>query len=471
MFRSKSRSRRIFTNRKPLRRHFSGLTAIVSVALFLLVLELLTRIFVDISGNRSKFAQADTSSEIAQAYKLQFVSRKSVKDNGKNSGNLSQALLAQPSVSVGYRLLGSQANKYWQINEQGFRDRDTVPVAKPPGEIRIVMLGSSTAFGYGSASNEATISEQLEQRLAQRLQQQQASPQLYQPDILPRNAVEKKKYLAKPAKIKSGKYRVINASVPGYASGNELAQMALGILKYKPDLILVLNGYEDLMLPSNEEATAVPQSDAVEDSEGLANYISQIIKPIENKSYLAKLVQKQWLNQQQDDDKADLIINEKTANLVRHLSTEKTELQKRVDRYIDNQKQMLSLSAASRVPLVVALQPEITGRNPSQLTEAEGKIAQELGRTYIKKVRADYPVLIEQSKQLAQAFPSNLKAVDLYQLTDKYPSPSFTDAVHLNQAANEKVAEQLYYAIASFSKMQIAPKPSPAIPAPKYRYQ
>ena len=468
MFRSKTRTRRIFTNRKPVRSNFSGLAAIASVALFLLVLELVTRIFIDISGNRSKYARADVSSEIVQAYNLKFVPNDSAIDLTKQS----QVLAAKPALSVGYRLISNQENKYWQINEQGFRDTDAVPVAKPPGEIRIFMLGGSTAFGYGSDGNAATISEKLEKRLAQRLEQQKTAPQLYQPDLLPADKAEKQKYLAKPAKIKSGSYRVINASVPGYTSGNELAQLALQVLKYKPDLIVFLNGYEDLMLSSDEEATQVTQLKNISSdrTEGVAEYLAQVIKPVENQSYLAKIVREKWLDVQTSDRQADLILNEEMSQLVRHLPEDEQELQKRVNRYINNQKQILNLSAAARVPLIVAMQPEITGRNPSQLTEAEGKIATELGRTYIKKMRADYPVLIQKTQQLAKAFPSNIKAVDLYQLTDKYPSPSFIDAIHLNEAANEKVAEQLYYAISSFAKMQVVPKTAPK-PKPKPLYQ
>ena len=158
------------------------------------------------------------------------------------------------------------------------------------------------------------------------------------------------------------------------------------------------------------------------------------------------------------------MLDESSANLVKHLPQNETELQARADRYLNHQKQILNLSAAAQVPLVVALQPEITGRNPNQLTASEGKIATELGRKYIKQVKDSYPTLITAAKSLAQAYPSNMKVLDLYQLTDKYPSPSFIDAIHLNQAANEKVAEQLYYGIASMPKMQVTPKQAPKPP-------
>ena len=455
MFKSRTRERRIFTNRQRQRRRSLGLWVIVSIALILLVSELLVRIFIDLSGNKNQFAKVKTGSEIANAYNLKFVTDQS----SSNQVNNQSQLKAQPSLAVGYRLLGNQEHKYWQINEQGFRDRDPVPVTKPKQEIRIFLLGGSTAFGYGSSSNATTISEQLETRLQQRLQQQQSSPQLYKPDLLPFEPQKKQKQLAKPSKIKSGNYRVINAAVPGYTSGNQLAQVALQLLKFKPDLIVVLDGYGDLMLPSTEEATQVPLIKQYLDNQqtDFASYVSQILKPLEKKSYLVKIVQDGWSNAGRSDKKANFFLNEQTSNLVLHLPPNETELQKRVDRYISHQKQILSLSAAAQIPLVIAIQPEITGRNPNQLTETEGEIATQLGRTYIQQVQASYPAFTQANRQLAQAFPHNIKAADLYQLTEQYPSPTFIDPIHLQDAANQKVAEQLYYAIASFSKMQVVP--------------
>ena len=464
MFKSRNRERRIFTSRKRMRPRYSIFSAIVSLVLIFIVLELLTRIFVDITGNRNQFARANTKSDLDLAYQLKFV------EQNFNSNQKSQVrgLKATPSVSVGYKLLGNQENKHWQINAEGFRDRDSLSINKPKDEIRIFLLGGSTAFGYGSPNNQATISEYLEQRLEERLAQQKASPRLYKPNLLPFDKAKKQKSLAKPSKIKSGKYRVINAGVPGYASGNELAQLALQVLKYKPDLIVVLDGYQDFMLESDLEAVKPPPIDTDNSKPtSFVGYVSKAIEPIENKSYLAKIAQNRWLKDKKNIQKQDFIVDEQPANLVQYLPQTKDELQKRVDRYLDRQKQILNLSAAAQIPLLVAIQPEITGREPSQLSDAEGKIARELGRTYIRQVRDNYPVLIDATQQLAKAFPKNMKVLDLYRLTDKYPSPSFIDPIHLNEAANQKVAEQLYYAIASLPKMQLVPSQAKL---PKARY-
>ena len=112
MFKSKVRERRIFTNRRRLRRRFSWVGAIASVLLFILVLELLTRIFIDVSGNRSQFTQTEVGSEIAQAYQLNFVAQPSNSTEEKQVG-----LMAKSSISVGYELVGHQKSEYWQFNE------------------------------------------------------------------------------------------------------------------------------------------------------------------------------------------------------------------------------------------------------------------------------------------------------------------------------------------------------------------
>ena len=467
MFRSRARNRRIFSRRKPVRR-FSWLSAIASVALFLILLELLTRIFVDISGNRSRFARSPESKPI-EAYKLNVVAS----DRTLTSPDVAQITEAKPSdlqflqikntIYTGYELVGNQDSQYWQINAQGFRDRDPVPLAKPQNEVRIFLLGGSTAFGYGSSSNAATISAQLEQRLQERLQQQLASPQLYKPDLLPANPEERQKFASKPTKIKPGNYRVVNAAVPGYASGNELAQVALEILKYDPDLIIVLDGYVDLMLPSQEKAVEISQiqQNNANRTKG-SNKFDRFTRPVKDRSYLVQVVQDRWASSRQAENKADFILDERLFNLVEHLPGGEQELQNRVARYIENQRQILKLSAAAKIPLIVAIQPEITGRNATQLSDFEGEIATQLGRSYIRQVRNSYPAFIEATQQLAQSFPKNIKALDLYRLTDKYPSPSFIDPIHLNEAANEKLAEQLYYAISGFSKMQVVPQSAPA---------
>ena len=458
MFRSKPRGHYIFGKRKPKpRRNLTWLWILISFMLSLLVLELLTRIYIDLMGKREEFAQAISEPDIAKSYQLKFFDQKGNPLEGiSNRGTLN----AQQSLSVGYQLVKNQNNPYWQINEQGFRDRDALTITKPKDEIRIFILGGSTAFGYGSSSNETAIAEQLETRLQKRLQQQKQSPQLYKPDVLPQEEEAKAEALKRTSKIKSGNYRVINAAIPGYASGNQLAQLALQVLPYKPDLIVVLDGYEDLILSSEETAAQVPRFD--EELENKSDYVkvsvNKLLKPIEDKSYLTKVLQDTVLQVEIPESKTDLLLNNNGQELASFFPGDAEELQRRVDRYFQNHKQMVTLATGGGASIIFATQPEITGRNPSKLTPTEGEITTRLGRTYINRIKDIYPRFVGANNYLVKIFPKNVKALNLYNLSDKYPSPSFLDAIHLAEPANEMVAEQLYYAIASFSKMQVVPR-------------
>ena len=469
MFRSKPRERYLFNTRRKKRRQrrFTWLWLLVSGVLSLLILELFTRIFIDITGKRAEFT--DTAGEqqnITEAYQLKLLNEAGETYPGSSEeGNL----VAQRSLSVGYELVENQDSPYWEINERGFRDSEPLPVAKPEGEIRIFILGSSTAFGYGSSSNQNTISELLELRLQKRLQQQQNSPQVYKPDVLPLDEEARAEALKKPSKLKSGNYRVINVAVPGYATGNQFAQLALQILEYKPDLILLLNGYEDLMLSGDETATQIPQlEEYLDDAPSyLLASVNKLLQPIEDKSYLVKILQDSVLKPQDITKDTFVFLNKTGQELANFAPQNKDELQRRIDRYFQNHKQIVTLATGANAAVIVATQPEITGRNPSRLTPTEGEIVTQLGRTYIQTIKDTYPRFVGANRYLAQIFPKNVKAIDLYNLSDKYPAPSFIDAIHLTENANAMVADQFYYAIASFSKMQLtsqeSPKPVPVI--------
>ena len=462
MFKQKPKERYLFTSRHKKRRQkkFSWLWLLVSGVLSLVVLELVTRIVVDVTGKRAEFAQTNEEAKIADAYDLKLLNEAGESYPGASeTGNL----VAQRSLSVGYNLIGDQQSPYWKINQQGFRDEDPVPFTKPKGEIRIFLLGSSTAFGYGSTSNQNAIAHLLEQRLQQRLNQQKNSPQLYKPDVLPLEPEARAAALKKPSKIKPGDYRVINAAVPGYASGNQVAQLALQVIKYQPDLILILNGYEDLMLSGQKDATQIPQLEEYLDdapSYFLASF-NKLLQPIEDYSYLVKILQDSVLKPQDITEDTFVFLNQSGAELAQIAPQDPEELQRRIDRYFQNHRQIVALATGANAGVIVATQPEITGRNPSKLTPTEGEIVTQLGRTYIQTIKDNYPRFVGANNYLAKIFPKNVKALDLYNLSDKYPSPSFIDAIHLTETANAMVAEQFYYAIAGFSRMQLTPKEPP----------
>lgn len=109
-------------------------------------------------------------------------------------------------------------------NGQGFRRSTDVTKDKAPGVYRIFLMGGSTAYGLGSLSrhgrdrygvirNDETIDFYLEQFLKARLPERQVE--------------------------------VINAAITSHYSHHHLIYLNQTILKYRPDMVIFLDGYND----------------------------------------------------------------------------------------------------------------------------------------------------------------------------------------------------------------------------------
>ena len=103
------------------------------------------------------------------------------------------------------------------INSDGFRG-DEITKDKPSDTFRIFVIGGSTTFGWGSTSDKTTISGFLQQDFDN-------------------------------AHLNS-KVQVINAGVGGTASIEEIEYVKNKLLGYNPDLIIVYDGYNDLITSS-----------------------------------------------------------------------------------------------------------------------------------------------------------------------------------------------------------------------------
>lgn len=456
MFKTKSYRGGYSYGKKQRQRGFSPRWLMLSIPLGLIILEILTRILVNFWGQSKELAAYQGESPQINAYRLQFIDR-----NGKPYDGLAArgGLVAQRHLSLGYQLLGNQENKYWQINDRGFRDDKPLPLAKPKDEIRIFVLGGSTAFGQGNASNKATISSKLQVLFQQRLQQQKNSPKQYRPDVLPFFKPEGLKYLGLASKIRSGNYRIINAAVPGYTSGNELVQLALEILPYKPDAIVVVDGYADLLLPSNQTGADIPQlEEFVQDApKHFRAYLQTSAQYLLQESYLLKAAQNWLIRPEPSLAEKSLAFTQKEKSLEQYLPEDEGELKLRVERYRQNQIKMAQFSTKANIPLIIAVQPEITGRPQNKIGEDEKTISQQLGDDYRQKIQSYYPNLTRSIQDLEKAFPKNVKVLNLYNLSDKSSAPLFSDAIHLTEQANTAVAGQIYNSLIQFQQMQVIP--------------
>src|SRR5579862_4695332 len=111
-----------------------------------------------------------------------------------------------------------------QLNDAGFRRDRSVSTSKPPGSVRIFMLGGSVAYGGETLypeiddrwriNNRQTIDYDLEQRLN--------------------------------AAFPATHWEVINAAVKGYFLNQDLALYLSTVQRYHPDYLVLLDGVNDL---------------------------------------------------------------------------------------------------------------------------------------------------------------------------------------------------------------------------------
>jgi lysophospholipase L1-like esterase len=431
-----------------------------AIPLGLLILELFTRLVVGVAGKSVELEAYQGAGESPTAYTLKFLGKtKRPYDGLSDRGGLA----VQRQAGVGYSLVGNQESKFWRINEQGFRDDNPVPLEKPKNEIRIFLVGGTTAFGQGNANNQATLASKLEARLNARVVQQKRTPEKYRPQVLPFYKPEVEKALNLPLPLKDAKYRVINAAVPGYSSGNEVAQVALQLLPYKPDAIVALNGYTDLMLPSDQQQRDIPQiENFLDNAPGhFWTHLTQQFNYAVTNTYLYKATQAWILKPQPSVSKTTLVATESTAPLAEQLPVDAAELERRTTRYRDRLTQMATLTKGAKIPLVIGLQPEITGRSQAKLSSPEKALLKELGPKYKERVETGYGKLAQVSQQLQEAFPKNVKTLNFYKLDEDFSKGGFTDAIHLSEEANTVLAERIYRTLTGLSNLQVTP---PKIP-------
>ncbi|MEM1369339.1 MAG: SGNH/GDSL hydrolase family protein [Cyanobacteria bacterium P01_H01_bin.15] len=453
------RRRRLYATRSSFgrnrKRSVSWGLILLAVPLGMIGLEFLARITLNLT------AQEKTSSSGAnpslEAYQLQFTTA-----SGQVIAGLpiTGQLQAELNATSGYELSGNQENAFWQINEQGFRDHEPVPLVKPEGEVRIFILGGSTAFGQWSQGNQNAISNKLESLLAARVAQQRKQPDEYQPETLSIYRSEHYKQLIRKKSIHNANYRVINAAVPGYASGNELARLALNVFPYSPDAVIVMNGYADLLLPSEQTLYTLPELEQFLTDAG-AHYRAQFDLALNNRLHQFSLVQaiQRWTSPADDLSISDrTIVGPTTPSLIQQLPQDDKEFQARLDRYKEHQTQMIRLVAGRNIPIVLATQPEITGRSMEALSPSEEAMLQELGQRYQETVSKYYPQLRDVNQSLGKAFNRNARYLDFYAAGANLPAPAFQDPIHLTAESNTKLATALYETVTMLSTVRVTPK-------------
>ena len=406
------------------------LLILIGLPLIIFLAELIARGAVLATGGVDQLVPNKTVA-IAQSYafKLQDV-------NGNNYPGLPDAgkLQVRRSPLLGYELIPNQKSEYWQINGQGFRQDSSVPVEKPASEIRIFLVGNSTAFTNMAEKNQKALAFKIEKLLNDRVRLQNSNPEKFKPKETPYFADQIQAIQALPPRIREGSYRVIAAAVPGYSSGNELSLLAHRVMAYSPNALIVFDGYEDLRSPSSQTAREIGNVEQML-SDPIAQYRQHQTQQFNNwlnSLYLVKAWQKWVVPASINTFSSDYQVFN-----AEQLTKDPQELQRRIERYADNMVQMTRL--AVNIPTLVALQPEITGKQKS-LTKEEDDILKSLGKEYSDRAANAYKT----AEQSLTAKLTGSKFVNFYTLFQGNKQQAFIDPIHLTEAANDIVAQKLY---------------------------
>ena len=448
-----TRRRSIYNSYRPKRQPLKRWQIAASVPLAFLALELLTRLVVGVAGKTEDIKVYNGRNIDTATYGLNFVdSAGRAYDGLPRFGNLS----VQATPLQGYTLYPGQESQAWSINDQGFRSSASLDLAKAADEMRIFILGGSTAFGQLSSDNTTTFGSQLQTKLNDQVVDQKNNPGNYRPAVLPYFADEEVKALAKPAAIQNKQYRVVNAAVPGHVTSNQLSHLVHEVLPYQPDLIILLNGYDDLLLPSDQEAAQVPGLAKLQDS-AIAHStatIKQGIGNLLNRSFFLKSI-RYWVLRPHEAAEIVLPPNFEASALTLPDKTE--ELEQRTKRFESNLSKMAAVTSGANIPMIVAIQPEITSRINHGITPEEQAILDQLDSSYPERLEQGYSQLRQGLDKVKNAYPGKVLPLTLTDLYYGDSEPVFIDPIHISDAANQKLADKLYGAVTSRLKVKSIP--------------
>jgi lysophospholipase L1-like esterase len=290
----------------------------------------------------------------------------------------------------------------YTINDQGFRGPPTLS-PKPADGLRIVVVGGSTVYGALNDDSE-TLPVQLENALNERL---------------------------------GPRVEVINAGVPGYYSLSEAIVTRRDLLALSPDLIVDLDGLNDVFYGRNEEWPAQMAEDQLHllhdgRFQDLVDVIDQTMFPRGLVEHQASMLVRD-LRERFDLPGGGPSANERVVNL--HAAA---------------LGKLASYAQSQGVPSLVALQPLLaTGNKP---VAPEEQAAVEAGGywsagSWANQAREMYPPMATTTRAAVER--AGGRFLDLRGAFDAESAATYAeDAVHYTQLGNERLAEALATAVA-----------------------
>jgi len=281
------------------------------------------------------------------------------------------------------------------INAQGFRGRDWTK-EKPPGVARVIVLGSSTAFGLGVRGDDRIFTALLERRL------DEAPPD-------------------------GRRVEVLNAAVGAYNSTQELILLTTELLDYSPDAVLVFDGFNDFYIAAGTPPEAPLVHAHFDETQEVIRRGRQTGLNILRLSAIFRRVE----------------------NTLRDLGP-RSEFGRihpaGLALYGRNLEKICRVAKAYGAAVVLVSQPELFQR-AEPVPEADRAVrAKRDRRGYGELARREYPRFVAEAARVARA--EGALHVDGTEAFDGHPEAVFTDWCHLTERGHELVADQLLPVVA-----------------------
>jgi hypothetical protein len=340
-----------------------------------------------------------------------------------------------PGVCIQYDI--SKGNRYEYANNAVFREPTDISLEKPQDEFRVFFGGGSTAFGLGPTGEAAA-----------------AMPS---PGIEYRETISHmmEMILNTAAPIPGKKIRVYNTAVWGYAYQHGLLRYLAKLRRYKPDLVISLDGANELPLVSKlspdwdyfkeGQYNVIIRQIFDYDSPGLLSYLTLWLK--NNTFVMTRLWAGRDLFQELGSQmmaRAEIIEASQAAANQSGLSVE--DMSRLADQNIATVVKVVedyhSALRNDGVPHLFALQPWFYLSKKTH-QENEKKLAGLRGCRQYSGVPSDkmYKLLVD--KVAESAARNRYPVVDFSQYFDDVSEWVFTDWCHLTAGANYLIAKEL----------------------------
>ncbi len=340
-----------------------------------------------------------------------------------------------PGACVEFNVL--KGNQYEYANNAGFREPRDISAEKPADEYRIFLTGGSTAFGLGAIGEAAALTNHYSIEYRETIS--------HVMEML----------LNSTAPIEGKKIKVYNTAVWGHAYQHLLIRYPVKLRRFKPDLIVSLDGANELPLVSK----LIPEWNYFQEGQynnivrdiysysgsGLASYLTLWLK---NNTFLMTYL---WAGQdifQELNVRAPVhravIDGDENKNQTGGSSLE--DMSRMLDRNIDTVVRVVEdYSAAIQndaIPHIIALQPWLyLSKKP--LSAQEKAINDLPGFKQYYGVPSDksYKLLVD--KIVASAQRKNYFVADFSDYFDDVSEWVFLDWCHLTSGANFLLAKEL----------------------------